>query len=184
MTLDSASRPPLRALGWLMARDANLTFGGGSATTEVLRRALVRRGWMSNEAHALLYGVSRLTPGTNLLAYCTAVGWLTRGSPGAVVALLAASLPASVIALVVTVMYERLAASAVLAPLLTLAMAVALFFLFSSAWQLARPYCTRAAAFRTIVTTGVVLALVAAGVAPIHILLVSAGVGAMMARTS
>jgi chromate transporter len=34
-----------------------------------------------------------LTPGTNLLAFCTGIGWLLRGLSGALIALLAASVP-------------------------------------------------------------------------------------------
>lgn len=167
-----------------MARDASLTFGGGTATTEVLRRSLVRRGWIANETHALVYGVSRLTPGTNLLAYCTTMGWLTRKGPGAVVSLVGASVPPAILSIAVTTMYERIGATPLLSPILTFAMTVALFFVFASAWQLSRPYLTRRAAARTAAIAAVVLSLTALGVTPVQILLVAAVAGALMASPS
>lgn len=182
MPLESRERPALGALGWLMARDGNLTFGGGTATIEALRRALVRRGWLTNETHALLYGVSRLTPGTNLLAYCAAAGWTVRGGRGAMVALVGASLPAAAIATLVTITFERLAASPLATRILTIGTGVALIFLFASAWHLARPYLARRAWPRTIPIVVVTLALFAAGIEPVYILLIGAGVGALLVR--
>ena len=45
------------------------------ASMELLRRTLGARGWLTDEGHALLVAVSRFTPGTNILAYCAALGW-------------------------------------------------------------------------------------------------------------
>jgi chromate transporter len=96
--------PTLAAIARVFARHANTTFGGGSATIAVLRRQLVvRQAWLDDTEFDLGYALSRLTPGTNLLAFCTAAGWTARRWPGAVIALLAASLPYSILAVVVTV---------------------------------------------------------------------------------
>ena len=69
------SPPSLRALGWLVVRDVNRTVGGGMAAMELMRRSLARRGWLDDGEHGVLVAVSRFTPGTNVLAYCAALGW-------------------------------------------------------------------------------------------------------------
>jgi len=101
-------RPKLWTLGWVFARYGNFTFGGGSATVATLQHEVVeRRGWTGAEPFHLCFALSRLTPGTNLLACGTAVGFLLRGWRGAIVALLAASIPCSLMAVAVTMLYEQ-----------------------------------------------------------------------------
>ena len=74
------SSPSLRALGGVFARYGNLTLGGGSATIAVLQQEIVvKRGWLAQVPFSLSYALSRLTPGTNLLAFCTAAGWIFAG---------------------------------------------------------------------------------------------------------
>src|SRR5437588_9986983 len=78
---------PVWALSWL---DPNFTYGGGSATIGTLHRVIVeRRKWLTEEPFQLSYALSRLTPGTNLLAFSACVGYLLRRTPGAFGALLA-----------------------------------------------------------------------------------------------
>ena len=97
-----AGMPSLRAIASVFARYANTTFGGGSATIAVLREQIVeKRPWLDREQFDLAYALSRLTPGTNLLAFCTAAGWITRRGLGALFALLAASLPCSLLAVAI-----------------------------------------------------------------------------------
>ena len=63
----------------VFARYANLTWGGGSATISVIHEQIVlKRRWISELQFDVAFALSRLTPGTNLLAFCTAAGWLTR----------------------------------------------------------------------------------------------------------
>lgn len=174
----SPARPPLGALAWLIARDSHLTFGGGTATAEVLRRSLGKRGWLADDDHRSLYALSRLTPGTNLLAYCTAVGWRLRQTEGAIVAWLASSIPASMIAIVATVCYERASASPGLRVVVLIGTGIALLLLLSSAWHLARPQLVDSPLLRSAVIVAVVLALVIAGLPPLVVLLASAALGA------
>ena len=99
--------PSLRALFSVFARYGNLTFGGGSATIATLHREIVdRRHWIAQHPFDLAYALSRLTPGTNLIAFSTAVGWMLRGWSGALVTLLAGSLPCALLAVVITAFYE------------------------------------------------------------------------------
>jgi hypothetical protein len=100
--------PTLRQIAGAFVRYANATFGGGSATTAVLHRAIVdERTWVAPERFALIYALARLTPGTNLLALRTGLGWQLRGWRGALIALLAASVPCSLIVVVVRYFFEQ-----------------------------------------------------------------------------
>ena len=95
-------------IGSVFARYANLTLGGGSATTAVIHREIVdKRRWIGQDRFALSFALARLTPGTNLLAFCTAIGWLLRRLPGALVALLAASIPCTILVVVVTMLFSH-----------------------------------------------------------------------------
>ncbi len=93
--------PSLAVIADVFTRNANFTLGGGSATVAVMHRELLdKRQWLSPDDFTLRFALARLTPGTNLLAFCTCVGWLLRGMAGAVVALLAASIPCTVVVVV------------------------------------------------------------------------------------
>lgn len=103
------SSPSLRSLAAVFVRHGNTTFGGGSATIATLHGQIVtKREWVSQQQFDLSYALSRLTPGTNLLAFSTAIGWLVRGWPGALVVLLASSIPCSVLAVLLSMVYQSL----------------------------------------------------------------------------
>src|SRR5258706_14603515 len=92
--------PSLTDLIRAFVRYGIFTCGGGSPPIAVLQDELVdRRRWLNHEPFQLSYALSRVTPGTNLLAFCTAAGWLLRGWTGALVSLPAASIPCSSLAL-------------------------------------------------------------------------------------
>jgi chromate transporter len=104
------SRPSLALVAAVFARDSNLTFGGGTATAETLRREVVaRRGWVLDSDFRLAYAASRLTPGTNLLAICAALGSRIRGLEGALIALLASSIPSAAIVAMMMAGYQDVA---------------------------------------------------------------------------
>jgi len=67
--------PPasLKQLAWIFLRVGNLTFGGGDPTMAALQSELVAgRRWLDEEQYGLIYGLARITPGTNLLAFSAA----------------------------------------------------------------------------------------------------------------
>lgn len=177
-----AQTPTLSSLAVVITRDSNLTFGGGTATSEVLRRSLTKRGWITDEDHRRIFALSRLTPGTNLLAYCTGIGWLTRGVAGALVAWLASSLPSSILSLGVRASYEWLAASPSLAVAVLVAMTIAVALLVSSAWHLAKPFLRWPMAGRSAAIMLAAVVADVAGLTPIATLLVAAAAGALWPR--
>lgn len=170
--------PTLAAIAGVFARHANTTFGGGSATIAVLKQqVVVRRGWIDEAEFDLSYALSRLTPGTNLLAFCTAAGWTARRWRGALVALVASSIPCSVLAVVMTVFYERLHASALFQAALRGALASAVAIMVATAWVFAEPH-VKAAPWKAVVVAPCAMALsLGVHLSPIQILLLAAAAG-------
>lgn len=173
------SGPSLRQLAWLVTRDVNRTFGGGIASMELMRRALVRQQWLDDAGHGVLIAVSRFTPGTNLLAYCAALGWMHHGMVGAVAAVTAGSLPSSAIVALLTAAVARVDDYAAVRVVLAVATLGAAALVFSSAWVLMRPLL--AGSRRAWAVTAIVLAggLYAAGATPVRVLGVLAAFGAL-----
>ena len=168
---------PLGQLGWIVARDVNRTVGGGYAAMELLRRTFVARGWMTGATHGVIVAVSRLTPGTNVLAYCTAAGWRLRGWRGSAVALAAASIPSSIIIFLMSAVLMRVAAYRAVQAGLAVGMLVACVLLFAAAWSLLEPYIKGRARIRVLAMLACALALYFAGLTPVRILLIAAAVG-------
>lgn len=166
--------PSLRQLSWVVARDVNRTVGGGNAAMELLRRAFTANGWLDDAAHGVVVAVSRLTPGTNILAYCTAVGWRMRGWRGSAVSLLAASVPSSIVILALAAVVTRALQYRVVQGMMAIGLLVACVLVFSSAWALLRPYLLGPRRWRALVLSGVALALLFAGFTPVRILLIGA----------
>jgi chromate transporter len=83
------------------------TFGSGHTTMILLGESLVQRGWMPQSKFDAFYTLSRVVPGTNLLAFIAASGHSSRGWPGAIAAVLALSIPASCVVILLTLAYLR-----------------------------------------------------------------------------
>jgi chromate transporter len=165
-------------LTWLVLRDVNRTLGGGLASMELLRRTFIAEGLIDEAGNAGLVAVSRLTPGTNVLAYCVGLGWLQRRWTGALAALLASSVPASILVGLLALALVQLDQYRSVRVVLALGLLVATVLVFSSAWYLLRPYLSRAALARTGVVVILSGGLLLAGVTPVRILLWSAALGA------
>jgi chromate transporter len=173
----ASARPTVRQLATLVARDVNRTVGGGHASIELLRRTFTSRAWLSGEAHGLIIAVSRLTPGTNILAYCVTLGWRFHGWRGATAALLAASIPASLIVFSLTATLAEIDRYAIVRAALAVGILVAGLLVLSSAWALIRPYVAASARTRVLLLAAVAAALVALDATPVRVLLVAAAIG-------
>jgi chromate transporter len=170
--------PTLAEITRLFGTYGNIAFGGGNPTMAVLHREMVdRRKWLTVDTIGIAYGLARVTPGTNLLAYCAAAGWLLRGIPGATLALLAASVPCSAVATVITALYELWSGNRVLEAALSGAMAGAVAVMAGAGWTLVRPY------FRLVPRLQAVLLIVGSSVlgilsvAPLRVMLAAALIG-------
>lgn len=171
--------PQLGQIGWLVARDVNRTFGGGWAAIELLRRSCVRRGWLNDSGHAVLIAVSRLTPGTNLLAYTTGLGWTWGRLPGAIVALVASSLPSAVMIATLSATLARIDERPAIQFVLGIATLAASVLVLSSAWFLLRPYVRHARRAWLAIAVAVALTLSLLGATPVRVLLTLAVWGAL-----
>ncbi|WP_394824860.1 chromate transporter [Pendulispora albinea] len=174
------TNPSLKNIAAMFTRYANLTFGGGSTTIAVLQHQIVtRRKWISDLDFQFAYALSRVTPGTSLLAFCTAIGWLTRRWTGAVVALGAASVPCSVIVLATTYFYEAWHHNEAVRAGLSGALAAAVAVMVNTAWVIAAPHL-RAAPVKGLIIAPAAMALVELhSFSPFEVLLLAGGAGAL-----
>jgi chromate transporter len=185
-SMDRNAPPSLGSIGWVFTRYANFTLGGGSATTAVLHHELVeKRHWLRQDRFTLCFALGRLTPGTNVLAFGTGVGWLLRGMAGAVTALSAASIPCTIMVTVPTALFSywqdnQLAQSAIHG-----AIAAAVAITVNTCWTIAKPYFKGQAKLRVVlIGTAAFLLYVWAAVPPIEVLVLAGVAGALLPVTA
>lgn len=179
-------RPSLREVTSIFFRVGNTTFGGGVPTIAALQREFVdRKGWLSNEEYGLAFALARVTPGTNIIAFCAATGAQIWGIAGAVAGTFAVTLPSAVLAILITVGFETWRSHpAVLAAIGGMVAAVAGMML-STVWSLIRPYwggfhaAGRPQTLRAVVFAGGGFAALWFGVSPLTIIAVAVIVGVL-----
>ena len=182
MTDGAAGHPRLGQIADVFVRYGNFTLGGGSATTAVFHGQLVtKRHWLNDETFTLCFALGRLTPGTNLLAFCTGVGWTLRRLPGAIVALVAASIPCSLMVIVLTAVFRQWQDNSVAQAGIHGAVAAAVAITAKTSWTVARPIYRGGSRLRVALVGAAAFALyVGFGVPAIYILLLAAMLGAFM----
>jgi chromate transporter len=133
--------PSLGKLALVFTRYSNLTLGGGSATEATMHRELVvKRKWLTEDQFTLSFALGRVTPGTNLLAFCTGFGWIIRGLAGAVVALLASSIPCAILVAALTALLAYWQDNNLVQVALHGAIAAAVGITTETCWTIAHPY--------------------------------------------
>lgn len=170
--------PSLGDITRLFGTYGNIAFGGGDPTMAILQREIIgRRKWLGADKVGVAYGLARITPGTNLLAFVAATGWLVRGIPGALVALLAASVPCSAVATLITALYELWSGHPVIAAAFNGAMAGAVAVMAAAGWTLIRPYLRRVPRLQAalLVVGSFVLGILS--VAPLRVIAAAAAIG-------
>jgi len=145
----------LKNIFLVFASFGNLTFGGGNATVAVLHREIIKRlSWITNDQFVLSFAISRLSPGSNYFAFCISIGWLLRKFPGAVVSLLAASIPCSLIAAIATAAFSFAQSNTIIASAIHGAIAAAVSITLVTCWTLLKPYCNKSSGFKVLLTMG------------------------------
>jgi chromate transporter len=175
--------PTLTQIVVVFTRYANLTLGGGSATAATLHRELVeKRQWLTEDQFTLSFALGRVTPGTNLLGFCTGFGYLLRGLPGAIVSLLASSIPCAVLVAALTAVLSYWQDNDIAQMAIRGAVAAAVGITTKTCWTIAHPYFKgREGQIRVILIAGVAFALNVWGhVPPIWVLLFAAVGGAFL----
>jgi chromate transporter len=145
--------PSLRNITHVFTKLGNLTFGGGNATIAVLHQEIILRlKWITEDEFALSFAISRLTPGSNFFAFCVAVGWILRRTGGALLALIASSIPCSLVVMLVTMVFSLVQSNPVVQSALHGAIAAAVSITFKTAWILVRSHLlhSRHSRFKTI----------------------------------
>ena len=179
---DRASRPTLLGLIDVFVRYGNITLGGGSATIAVLRRELLgRRGWISPDDFTVSFALARLTPGTNLLAFCTGIGWITRGLAGALLSLLASSIPCAAMVVAATALFSAWQNVGWAQAAFPGAVAAAVAVTVKTCWTIAHPYVGAGTRLRVaLIAAAAFLLNVAAGLSPIEVLLLAGLLGFLL----
>jgi chromate transporter len=172
----------LRELTWVVLRDNLRTLGGGLAAMELIRRTGVKRGWFDDADHGVLVAASRLTPGTNVLAYCAGLGWRLNGLAGAVAAVLAASVPSAVIVAVVTAALFEIDHYRAVRMLLAVGTIAAAALVLSSTWPLVRPHLKAGTRLWAALIIVIAIATLLLGATPVQTLLVAAVAGALVTK--
>ena len=170
----------LLSLTMVFLRAGNLTFGGGDAITALLQRELVhRRDWLTREQYGLAQSLAKITPGTGILAFCAATAWMLRRFAGAIAAVLAASVPSAVVAVLLTWTLTSLSGNNLTLAMLAGVLAAAVGLMWAAAWVLIKPELGRATALRTAVLAAGSFTALLGSISPIEILAAAALIGAV-----
>jgi chromate transporter len=162
----------------LCLRLGNLTFGGGAPTMAAMySEMVVADRWLSPEKYALIYALARITPGTNMLAFCAGTGWELLGWTGAVVGVLAMSLPAAAVVVLLTQGYEAWKTNALAMGAIGGTLAAAVGMMAASGWQLISPFLNRRQWLHAVAIAGPSLALSLGGLSPVQVLALAAVAG-------
>jgi len=140
------------------------------------RELVDRQGWLAREDYAIAYALARITPGTNVLAFCAGVAWRILGILASIIAVIAVTLPSAAMAVLFTVGYEAWRTNAyVMAAIGGTAAAVA-GMMFSTVWLLVRPQW-KSIARVAVFFGGAFLATWKFGVTPVPVIAVAAVAG-------
>lgn len=160
--------------------------GGRRTPHETVKSEIVgKRHWVSEEQFALSFALGRLTPGTNLLAFCVGIGWILRRGAGAVVALLASSVPCTLIVVAITVLFTRWQENPFVQAGIKGAIAAAIAVTVKTVWTIAHPHFRAGSRVRVVLIGAAAFALhVFAGISPINVLLLAALIGFFLPEPS
>lgn len=139
-----------------------------------LQRELIGRQWISREDFALAYSLARVTPGTNILAFCAATAARVLGLSAAFAAVLAVTLPSAILAVLLTRGFERWQTHPWLLAALGGTVAAVSGMMWASVWGLLKPYL----GWRALLFTGAAfLAAWRFHVTPVPIIIIAALAG-------
>ena len=106
-----------------------------------LQREFVDRyGWLSQEEYGLSFALARVTPGTNVMAFCAATGWQILGWAGALAGALSPTLPSAVIAVLITVGYENWRTNALALAAINGTVAAVAGMMLATVYSLVKPH--------------------------------------------
>ena len=83
------------------------TFGGGYAMIPLIKEAVLKHGWLSEEQFLNMIGVSEVTPGPIAVNMATYVGSTQAGFLGALLCTLGVILPSFIIMLLISILLKK-----------------------------------------------------------------------------
>lgn len=167
---------------WAALLRASSLHIGAAAAAVSLRRDVAERGNVPPELFDQAFAVSRLTPGTNLLALYVLLGRHFAGWRGALQALVIGSLVPSFIACAATAAYTQYAAHPLAAAAMKGARAGALAVLLWAAVRLIRPQIATHRTRGILLGVGAAMMTLAIQVPPLVVLLLGGMLGATYMR--
>ena len=142
------------------------------------REFVERRGWLTREQYATAYALARVTPGTNLLAFSAGAGFLLHGLLGAIAAVIAISVPSSLLVVWISAGYQAGRVNPWVAAVVGGIIASAIGMMLASAWQLVQPRIRDGQWLRSLLlVAGAMFGLSVFHITPIVILLVAGLIG-------
>lgn len=160
-------RPSLGQLCRLLLKHAAFTVGGGSVTTVALERDFVEgEKWLSRDRFRTIYGLARLTPGTSILALTTGLGWDFYRWPGALLGLVCAAIPGSILAALLAAGYQEIYRNEIARRFMAGGAAAVCGFIAASVVKMIQPYLGADQRLGTAVIFVAVLAVSLLGVSP------------------
>jgi chromate transporter len=178
--IENGEGPTLKGLTNIFFRIGNTTFGGGYVTIGMLGREFVeRRRWLSTGDFDLAFALSRITPGTNSIAFCAAVGSIMRGWIGALTAVLASTMPSAILAVVFIYWFERWQTNHIAMAAIGGTVAAVAGMMWSTIWTILRPHVggTQRNTQALLLAGGAFLASWKFGVTPLPIIVIGTLVG-------
>jgi chromate transporter len=123
----------------IFVRTGSMAFGGGGATLAMLHHEFcVRRAVLTDEEFQLLFGLTRLVPGMNLLSLTVLLGYRTAGVLGSLLCLAGLTVPSFAIIILGCLMLRRGDPSPLLSGAIRGLSVGATALLIHTAWQLCR----------------------------------------------
>lgn len=169
----------LTRVSFMFLRIGNLTFGGGDPTMIALRSELVAtHRLLAPEKYGLIFALARITPGTNLLAFCAGAGWEMFRWPGAILAVVAVTVPSAGVVLLLSKGYQIWKSNPFAMAAIAGTLAAAVGMMATGVWQMVRPHLRSGSWLRTVVvvSTSATLSLWLS-MSPIQVLALAAVAG-------
>jgi chromate transporter len=107
----------------------------------ILGRELVDRlKWITRKDFELAFALARVTPGTNIIAFCAATGMILRGWAGAFSCVLAVTGPSAALAVLLMQGFESWQGRPLVMAALAATVAAVTGAMWSTVWMLTRPH--------------------------------------------
>ena len=177
------SKPRLSETARLFFRVGATAFGGGDPTIAILQREFYRREWLSPDQFAIAFGLARLTPGTNVLAFCAAAGWYLMGVLGAITAVLGLTIPSSVLVVWLTRAWELGVDYPMARAVIGATVAAAVGTMIGASAMLVRQQCSRRTWLPPIlIAAGAFVLFRVVGLSPLQVIAIAAVTGFFWVR--